>query len=106
MTCTVRADERRGVAGLHIEDQRFPKKCGDLDNKALVSLDEYPAKIVRLSLAKRDPDSYIIARTESRAALGFEERSAAPMPALAAGADTAFVEAPHSVEEVAACGAS
>src|ERR1700690_3666608 len=55
-TRTVREYERRGVAGLHIEDQGFPKKCGHLDNKAIVSLDDYLAKLRAAVAAKRDPD--------------------------------------------------
>jgi len=101
-TRTVREYERRGVAGLHIEDQGFPKKCGHLDNKAVVSLDEYLAKIRAAVAAKRDPDFFIIARTDSRAALGFEESVRRANAALAAGADMAFVEAPQTLEEVAA----
>jgi 2-methylisocitrate lyase-like PEP mutase family enzyme len=60
-TRTVREYERRGVAGLHIEDQGFPKKCGHLDNKLIVSLDEYLAKIRAAVAARRDPDFSIIA---------------------------------------------
>src|ERR1700741_4247777 len=62
----VREYEQRGVAGLHIEDQGFPKKCGHLDNKTIISLDEYLAKIRAVVAAKRDPDFFIIARTDSR----------------------------------------
>src|SRR5262244_3483045 len=72
-TRTVREYERRGVAGLHIEDQGFPKKCGHLDNKTIVSPEEYLAKIRAGVAARRDPDLFIIARTDSRAVLGFEE---------------------------------
>src|SRR5258708_3336987 len=53
-TRTVREYERRGVAGLHIEDQGFPKKCGHLDNKTIVPLDEYLAKI-RAAVATNPP---------------------------------------------------
>jgi 2-methylisocitrate lyase-like PEP mutase family enzyme len=97
----VREYEKRGVAGLHIEDQGFPKKCGHLDNKVIVPLDEYIAKIRAAVAAKRDPDFLIIARTDSRAALGFEEAIRRANASLAAGADMAFVEAPQTVEEVA-----
>jgi 2-methylisocitrate lyase-like PEP mutase family enzyme len=101
-TRTVREYERRGVAGLHIEDQGFPKKCGHLDNKVIVSLDEYLAKIQAAVAARRDPDFLIIARTDSRAVLGFDEAVRRANAALAVGADMAFVEAPQTVEEVAA----
>jgi 2-methylisocitrate lyase-like PEP mutase family enzyme len=101
-TRTVREYERRGVAGLHIEDQGFPKKCGHLDNKVIVPLDEYLAKIRAAVAAKSDPDFFIIARTDSRAVLGFEEAVRRANAALQAGADMAFVEAPQTVEEVTA----
>jgi 2-methylisocitrate lyase-like PEP mutase family enzyme len=101
-TRTVREYERRGVAGLHIEDQGFPKKCGHLDNKVIVSLDEYLAKIRAAVAARRDPDFLIIARTDSRAVLGFDEAIRRANAALAVGADMAFVEAPQTMEEVAA----
>src|ERR1700758_4375866 len=102
VTRTVREYERRGVAGLHIEDQGFPKKCGHLDNKVIVSLDEYLAKIRAAVAARRDPDFLVIARTDSRAVLGFDEAIRRANAALAAGADMAFVEAPQTMEEVAA----
>src|SRR3974390_676933 len=70
---TVREDERRVVAGIHIEDQGFPKKCGHLDDKVIVPLDDYLAKIRAAASAKRDPDFLLIARTDSRAGHGFEE---------------------------------
>ena len=101
-TRTVREYERRGVAGLHIEDQGFPKKCGHLDNKVIVPRDEYLAKIRAAVAARHDPDFLIIARTDSRAVLGFEEAIARANAAIAAGADMAFVEAPQTLEEVAA----
>lgn len=101
-TRTVREYEQRGVAGLHIEDQGFPKKCGHLDNKAIVPRDEFLAKIRAAVAARRDPDFVVIARTDSRAVLGFEEAIARANAALAAGADMAFVEAPQTLEEVAA----
>jgi 2-methylisocitrate lyase-like PEP mutase family enzyme len=101
-TRTVREYERRGVAGLHIEDQGFPKKCGHLDNKVIVSLDEYLAKIRAAVAARSDPDFLIIARTDSRAVLGFDEAVRRANAALAVGADMAFVEAPQTMEEVAA----
>jgi 2-methylisocitrate lyase-like PEP mutase family enzyme len=101
-TRTVREYEKRGVAGLHIEDQGFPKKCGHLDNKVIVPLDEYLAKVRAAVAARRDADFLIIARTDSRAVLGIEEAVRRANAALQAGADMAFVEAPQTLEEVAA----
>src|SRR6185503_20996131 len=60
-TRTVREYERRGVAGLHIEDQGFPKKCGHLDNKTIVSLEEYLAKVQAAVAARQNPD-FVISR--------------------------------------------
>jgi 2-methylisocitrate lyase-like PEP mutase family enzyme len=99
---TVREYEQRGVAGIHIEDQGFPKKCGHLENKAIIPLEDYVAKIRAAVGAKRDRDFLIIARTDARAVLGFEEAIRRANAALDAGADMAFVEAPESLEEVEA----
>jgi 2-methylisocitrate lyase-like PEP mutase family enzyme len=101
-TRTIREYEQRGVAGLHIEDQGFPKKCGHLDNKVIVPLDEYLAKVRAAVAARTNPDFVIIARTDSRAVLGLEEAIRRANAALEAGADMAFVEAPQTMEEVAA----
>jgi 2-methylisocitrate lyase-like PEP mutase family enzyme len=87
---------------MHIEDQGFPKKCGHLDNKTIVPLEEYAAKIRAAAAAKRDPDFLLIARTDARAELGFDEAVRRANAALEAGADMAFVEAPQTLEEVAA----
>lgn len=102
VTRTVREYERRGVAGLHIEDQGFPKKCGHLDNKEVIPTAQFAAKIRAAAEARTDPDFLIIARTDARAALGLDEAIARANAALAAGADMAFVEAPQTAEEIAA----
>ena len=99
---TVREYERRGVAGIHIEDQGFPKRCGHLEDKVVIPLSDYLAKIRAAASAKRDPDFLLIARTDSRAVLGFDEAIRRANAALEAGADMAFVEAPQTREEVAA----
>jgi 2-methylisocitrate lyase-like PEP mutase family enzyme len=99
---TVREYEQRGVAAIHIEDQGFPKKCGHLENKIVVPLEDYVAKIRAAVSARRDPDFLIIARTDARAVLGFQDAIRRANAAIDAGADMAFVEAPESLEEVAA----
>jgi 2-methylisocitrate lyase-like PEP mutase family enzyme len=99
---TVREFERSGVAGIHIEDQEFPKKCGHLDNKQVIPREDYIAKIRAADAARCDKDFQIIARTDARAVAGLEEAVARANAALAAGADMAFVEAPQSEQEVAA----
>jgi 2-methylisocitrate lyase-like PEP mutase family enzyme len=102
VTRTVREYARRGVAGLHIEDQGFPKKCGHLDNKSVIPLDDYLAKIRAAAAARPDADLLLIARTDARAVLGFEEAVKRMNAALAAGADMAFLEAPQTIEEIEA----
>ena len=99
---TVREYERSGVAGIHIEDQVFPKKCGHLEGKEVIARDEYVAKIRAACAARRDRDFLIIARSDARAVAGFDEAIARANAALAAGADMAFVEAPQTIDEVAA----
>ena len=99
---TVQEYERRGVAAIHIEDQVSPKKCGHLDDKEIVSREDYVAKIRAAVAAKRDADFMIIARTDARAVAGLDEAIARANAALAAGADMAFVEAPQTMEELAA----
>ena len=73
VTRTVREYEARGVAGIHIEDQVAPKRCGHLDGKEVVTTGEFVAKIRAAAAARRDPDFVIIARTDARAVLGFDE---------------------------------
>src|ERR1700681_4618147 len=99
---TVREYEGRGVAGIHIEDQGFPKKCEHLDDKEIVPREDWLAKIRAAASARRSADFTIIARTDARAVIGFDEAIARANAALAAGADMAFVEAPQTMEEVAA----
>jgi 2-methylisocitrate lyase-like PEP mutase family enzyme len=99
---TVQEHERAGTAGIHIEDQVSPKKCGHLDDKEIIGRDEFAAKIRAAIAARRDPDFLVIARTDARAVAGFDEAVARANLGLAAGADMAFFEAPQTMEEVAA----
>lgn len=97
---TVQEHERAGTAGIHIEDQVSPKRCGHLDGKELVSLEEFLAKIRAAVATRQDPDFVVIARTDARSVAGFDEAVRRADAALAVGADLAFVESPQSVEEV------
>ena len=99
---TVQDYERAGVAGIHIEDQVSPKRCGHLDDKELVPREDWIAKIRAAAYARRDRDFMVIARTDSRAVIGFEEAVSRANAALEAGADMAFLEAPQTMEEIAA----
>lgn len=101
VTRAIRDYERAGVAAIHMEDQGFPKKCGHLDDKVIIPLEEYLAKIRAAVAARRDPDFKIIARTDSNAGMGFDEAVRRCNAALAAGADIAFLEAPKTDEELA-----
>lgn len=102
MTRTVQEYERAGVAAIHVEDQGFPKRCGHLDDKELIPLEDYVAKIRAAAAARRDPDFQIIARTDARAVMGLEEAIRRANASLEAGADIAFVEAPQTPDEVRA----
>ncbi len=99
---TVHEFERAGIAAIHIEDQEFPKKCGHLENKKIIPRDEYIAKIRAAVDARKDPDFQIIARTDARAVIDFDEAIRRANAALEAGADIAFVEAPQTLDEMKA----
>ena len=91
--------ERAGLAGCHIEDQEFPKRCGHLAGKELVDLDEMVGKIKAAIAARRDPDFMIIARTDARAVEDFDRTLDRAQHYLEAGADAIFPEALQSAEE-------
>ena len=97
---TVQEHERAGTAGIHIEDQVSPKRCGHLDGKELISIEDYVAKIRAAVASRRDPDFVIIARSDARSVAGFDEAVKRVNAALEAGADIGFVESPQSLEEV------
>lgn len=97
---TVREFETIGVAGIHIEDQITPKKCGHYEGKSLVSEEEMMKKIEAAREARTDPDFVIIARTDARAVEGLENAIRRGRSYAKAGADMIFVEAPQSVEEI------
>jgi len=101
VTRTVREYEARGVAGLHIEDQVAPKRCGHLDGKEVVPREAFVSKIRAAVNARVSPDFVVIARTDARAVLGLDEAIARANEALEAGADIAFVEAAQTLDEVA-----
>jgi 2-methylisocitrate lyase-like PEP mutase family enzyme len=92
--------ERLGVAGLHLEDQTFPKRCGHLNDKTLVSIDEMRQKVKVARETIQDPDLVLIARTDAIAVEGFESALNRVEAYLQAGADMIFVEAPETVEQI------
>src|SRR5918911_1000192 len=99
---TVREYAQRGAAALHIEDQVSPKRCGHLDRKEVIGADEFVSKVRAAAEHRPDPDLVLIARTDAIAMCGFDEAIGRANRALDAGADVAFVEAPQTLEEVAA----
>ena len=96
---TVRGYERAGVAAIQLEDQAFPKRCGHLTGKELVSADEFARKL-HAALDAREADTIIIARTDARGPAGIDEAITRAKRYAAEGADLIFVEAPESHDEV------
>ena len=101
MVRTVRVLERAGAAGIQIEDQVFPKRCGHFAGKAVIPLDEMVQKIKAAVDTRRDADLQIIARTDARAVEGLDKAIERARAFAAAGADLTFVEAPLSLSELA-----
>jgi methylisocitrate lyase len=99
---TVQLFEQAGVAGIHLEDQQLPKRCGHLSGKALVSAAEMAAKVRAAVAARRDTDFVIVARTDARGVNGFDDAVRRAQLYLSAGADAIFPEALESPEEFAA----
>ncbi len=97
---TVREFERAGVAGLFIEDQVFPKRCGHMEGKQVIPTDEMVAKIKAAVDARLDDDLMIMARTDSFAVYGIDEAIARGNRYAEAGADIIFIEAPPSIEDM------
>jgi methylisocitrate lyase len=96
---TVREFERIGLAGLHLEDQVFPKRCGHVGGKSLISAQSMADKIRSAVAARKQPDFLIIARTDSRAVEGFEGAVQRSRIYLEAGADAIFPEALQTATE-------
>lgn len=101
---TVRELIDAGAAGCFLEDQQWPKKCGHMRGKRVIDREEYLDKIRAASDTRGDADFFIVARTDALAVLGLDEAIARVTEARAAGANASFVEAPNSVEEMAAIG--
>jgi len=97
---TVRNFERAGARAIQLEDQSFPKRCGHLADKRLVTQSEMVGKIKAALDARQDDNTLIIARTDARAVDGFEAALARGLAFKEAGADILFIEAPQSLEEM------
>ena len=98
---TVKVLERSGAAGIQIEDQVFPKKCGHFNGKDVIPLTEMVAKIKAAVDARKDQDFQIVARTDARAIVGLDKAIERAQAFIEAGADATFVEAPLSFDEMA-----
>lgn len=96
---TVSEFERAGLAGIHLEDQEDPKKCGHLPEKHLVTTTDMARKIAAAVEARHDPDFLIVARTDARAVEGLDAAVRRARRYVQAGADVVFPEALESAEE-------
>lgn len=96
---TVYELEKRGLSGMHIEDQDFPKRCGHLDQKKLIPQEEMILKIKSALKARRDKNFLIVARTDARAVEGLEKAVQRAESYMVAGADMIFPEALQSIQE-------
>jgi 2-methylisocitrate lyase-like PEP mutase family enzyme len=105
MSSTVRLLERAGANAIQIEDQDFPKRCGHLDDKTLISAQEMAGKIKAAVDARTSAATLIIARTDAVAVEGFDRAMARAALFRDAGADVLFVEAPRQRDELARIGA-
>ena len=89
-----------GAAGIFLEDQIWPKKCGHMAGKEVVSKDDYVLKLKAALEARESRDFIIVARTDARAPLGLDEAIERGKAYHKAGADVIFIEAPRSIEEL------
>jgi len=91
---------RAGAAGMFLEDQIWPKRCGHMRGKQVIPLDEQLKKLRAAVEARENSDFFIVARTDSRQALGLDEAITRGRAFKEAGADAVFIEAPESKEEM------
>jgi methylisocitrate lyase len=99
---TVRECVAAGAAGIILEDQEWPKKCGHFEGKKVIAADDHAAKLRAAIDARGDDDLVIIARTDARAPLGLDEAIRRGRLYRDAGADVVFIEAPQSIDELRA----
>ncbi|MCU1428646.1 MAG: putative carboxyvinyl-carboxyphosphonate phosphorylmutase [Actinomycetia bacterium] len=102
VTRTVREYETRGVAGIHLEDQVSPKRCGHLDGKQVIDRARFTSLVAAAVEARASSDFVVVARTDAVATEGLDEAIDRANAALDVGADVAFVEALTTIDEVAA----
>lgn len=97
---TIREYELAGAAGILLEDQLWPKRCGHMAGKQVIEASEHAKKIRAAADAKLNPDTLLIARTDSRAVLGLDAALERGKLYLDSGADALFIEAPQNVDEL------
>jgi 2-methylisocitrate lyase-like PEP mutase family enzyme len=97
---TVRGYEAAGAAGIQIEDQEFPKKCGHTPGRRVIAMSDMVEKIKVAAEARLSADFLIVARTDARTALGLDEAMRRAEAYARAGADVLFIESPESLEEM------
>lgn len=97
---TVRGYERAGAAGIQLEDQEFPKKCGHTPGRKVIAIDDMVRKIKVAVETREDANFQIVARTDARTSLGLDEALRRGEAYARAGADILFIESPESAEEL------
>jgi methylisocitrate lyase len=97
---TVEEIVHAGAAGIFLEDQVWPKRCGHMRGKRVIPVEEHVQKIRAAVRARADADCFVVARTDARQAVGLDEAIARARAYREAGADALFVEAPQSLEEL------
>jgi len=103
---TVRGYEQAGAAGIQLEDQEFPKKCGHTPGRRVIAADDMVKKIQVATQTRQDPDFQIVARTDARTSLGLDEALRRGEAYVKAGADVLFIESPESADELERIGQS
>ena len=101
---TVRLLENAGASAIQLEDQAWPKKCGHMNDKRVIDADEATRKIAAAVKARQNPDTVIIARTDSLSPLGIDEAIRRVRMFGEAGADVLFIDAPQSTEDLTRIG--
>jgi 2,3-dimethylmalate lyase len=97
---TVEEVLRAGAAGIFLEDQVWPKRCGHMRGKRVIPVEEHVQKIRAALRARADGDCFVVARTDARQAVGLDDAIARALAYREAGADALFVEAPQSIDEL------
>jgi 2-methylisocitrate lyase-like PEP mutase family enzyme len=100
VTHTIRGYEAMGVSAMFMEDQTAPKRCGHMAGKTVIEAGEMVKKIRAAAAARRNPDTFLVARTDARAVHGLDEALRRGEMYLEAGADGLFIEAPETVDEL------